>query len=411
MTAVDGPVRRRRRFVALIATSFLAVMLVAGAGAFFGPQLRSPAQVAAEAAPPPPSVVTAEAARRELSEPVVLRGQLRPGQSIKVLAPAAALGPNSVVTKVAVKKGERLREGRVVLERAGQPMFVLNLAFPLYRDITAGLTGPDVAEIQRALRRIGYRVPVSGKFDSVTRQQVSRFYQDRGYPAGSVGDDDRRPATNVDETDAEEAGEDRQGARLERTSEIPQAAVLVVNRPNKIITAVPARVGQVLTDAKSALLELDGKAPAVVAIADRDQAALLRAGQKATATDDLTGEDATATVTTVGKDPVADAAGQNGFQVRFQFTGEPIGGGVNRSLRLDVQLASGGAEVLAVPVTAIYSRPDGTTFVTTVSPEGKQADVTVTTGRTAGGWVEIVEPDESSLSEGVPVVVGDQAGE
>ncbi|MEU4237838.1 hypothetical protein [Actinoplanes sp. NPDC026619] len=70
-----------------------------------------------------------------------------------------------------------------------------------------------------------------------------------------------------------------------------------------------------------------------------------------------------------------------------------------------MQVAASATKVLAVPVTALYSRPDGTTFVTTVSEHDKTADVTVTTGQIAGGWVEIRDPE---LAEGVRVVVGEQ---
>ncbi|MCU7724314.1 peptidoglycan-binding protein [Actinoplanes sp. KI2] len=409
MTVAGSPVRIRRRFLAVIGASFVLVLLVVGAGALLGPRLRSPAQAAAEAAPPAPSAVTAKATRRQLSEPVVLRGLLQPGRSVKVLPPAAALGPNSVVTRVSVKKGDRLTEGRVVLERAGEPMFVLDLAFPLYRDVTAGMTGPDVAEIQRALRRLGYRLSVTSAFDGATQQQVAQFYRDRGYPGGPGGPDAAGASTPATANPPADAKNRSQGTVPAVAGWIPQAAVLTADRAGRAITAVHVHVGQVLTESAAALLELDGEAPDVVAIADRDQAALLHTGQNATVVDDLTGEKATAAISAVGKEPVTGADGQNGFQVRVRFIGKAIGGGVDRSLRLDVATGSGNGVVLAVPVTAIYSRADGSTFVTVLSATGTRADVTVTTGQIAGGWVEISESVGTPLTEGTQVVVGDQA--
>ncbi|GLY07732.1 MULTISPECIES: peptidoglycan-binding protein [Actinoplanes] len=433
MTGTDGPVRHRRRFLLMITALILVVLVIAAAAALIGPRLRSPEQVAADAAPPQASLVTADATRRELVEPVVLRGRLAPGKSTPVPVPATAVGPDSVVTKVPVKKGNRLREGRVVLERAGQPMIVLNLAFPLYRDVTAGLAGPDVKEIQRALRRVGYSVTVTGTFDTATQRQVSRFYRDRGYPSGAGGGEGtateeaavdaattalaaaKKAKTGVAEAQAvvDAADQTLRTARLAVTSRIPQAGVLVTDGANKKVTTVRARVGQVLTDPDAVLLELDGQASTVVAIADRDQAALLRKGLPATAVDDLTGDEADTEITSIGTQPVAGTDGSNGFEVRFAFTGDPIGGGVDRSLRLDVAVTSRGSgdggEVLAVPVTALYSRPDGSTFVTVVPASGEPVDVTVTTGQIAGGWVEIVEGDESLLTDGVPVVVGSSA--
>ncbi|WP_433298167.1 peptidoglycan-binding protein [Actinoplanes sp. CA-030573] len=402
MSAADTLILRRRRFLTLIAVLLAVVVLVGVAAVLVGSRLRSPEQVAADAAPPSASLVTAEAGLRQLSEPVVLRGQLQASQSVKVRPPSAAVGPNSVVTRVLVKKGDRLREGRVLLERMGQPMVVLDLAFPLYRDISAGMTGPDVAEIQRALRRLGYRVSVSKVFDSATQKQVTRFFHDRGYDIGVTGDD----PVGESPADVDKGATDPGPAK--GTARIPQASVPVVAGRNQVVTKVHARVGQVLTDPGDTLLELDGKAPVIMAVADREQSSLLRAGLAATAVDDLTGDKAATTITSVGNQPVTGADGQNGFQVRFEFTGKAIGGGVNRSLRLDVQVASGATKVLAVPVTALYSRADGSTFVTTVSDHGDTADVTVTTGQIAGGWVEIREPYDPALADGVRVVVGEQ---
>jgi hypothetical protein len=380
MTAADDLKGRRRRFLTLIAALVVTVVVVAAGALVIGPRLRSPEQVAADAAPPSPSLVTAAAERRELYEPVVLRGRLRSGKSVKVLPPAAAVGPNSVVTKVRVKPGDRLVEGRVVLERAGTPMIALDLPFPLYRDITPGVSGPDVAELQRALRRIGYRVDVSAEFDAATRQQVKRMFDDRGY----------------DET---------------ALISIPQASVLRVNGGKKRISKVNVRIGHVLLRDDQALLEIDGKPSTIVATADATQSASLRPGLTATVTDDLTGEEAMATLTDVGAEPVADDSGQNGFEIAFRFTGEPIGGGVNRSLRLDVEMTSGASEVLAVPVSAVYSRPDGSTFVTVVATDGSPTDVTVTTGQIAGGWTEIKDSEDSALADGAQVVVGEQTSE
>jgi peptidoglycan hydrolase-like protein with peptidoglycan-binding domain len=424
----ENLVRRRWRVLALVAALVLGALSIASAAFVVGSRLRSPDQAAADAAPPSPSLVTAEATLRELSEPVVLRGQIRPGVSVKLLTPTTAVGPSSVVTKVLVKKGDQLKEGRVLLERSGQPMIALKLPFPLYRDIEAGNRGPDVAEIQRALRRMGYRVTVTEVFDNATQRQVERFYRDRGYPTGASGD---APAgqqqADVDEANAaldraESAGTGVaaakkrladarsavQRARLGEVSRIPQASVLVAAGRDRLVTKVHARVGQVLSRPDSVLLELDGKAPAIVAVADRDQAAILQAGLAATAVDDLTGDRAEATVTAVGEQPTTGPDGQSGFQVQFAFTGQPIGGGVDRSLRIDVQVASDAAEVLAVPVTALYSRADGSTFVTVVPAHGEPVDVTVETGRIAGGWVEILEPYDRAIAGGVQVVVGER---
>ena len=189
MTAGEDRLRRtRRRWLVAGVAATAAVVVVAATATIVGRQLRSPAQLAADAAAPPPSLVTAAVERRVLAEPVVLRGKVQPGDSVKLYPPGSAIGTNSVVTKVPAKVGDTVREGQVLLERSGEPIFALVLPFRLYRDITAGVKGPDVTEVQKALRRIGYRVNVSGAFDAQTQQAVRTLYANRGYtaPTGDV---------------------------------------------------------------------------------------------------------------------------------------------------------------------------------------------------------------------------------
>ncbi|WP_328650448.1 hypothetical protein OG598_19220 [Micromonospora sp. NBC_00330] len=381
MTPGKTLVDRRRRSVLLVALFLTAVLLVTVGAVLIGPTLRSPDQLAADAAPPAPSPVTALVERRKLVEPVVLRGRLQPGPSVRVFAPAASLGPSSVVTKVLARKGDRAVEGRVLVERSGQPMFALALPFPLYRDLTAGARGPDVTEVQRAMRRIGYSVPTSGVLDSTTRRQLTRFYRDRGYQVG--------------------------GAATGSAALLPQSDVLLIDRAGRRLSTVHARVGQTLVDPKAPLLELDGQAPTIVATAAVEQAALLRPDQQTDVTDDLADARTKAAVETVGTEAVTGPDGQTGIEVRFRFTEAALTVDANRSVRLDVR-TSAAAEVLAVPVTAIYSRPDGSTFVTVVTDANDTTDITVTTGQTAGGWVELREPAPPSVAAGVSVMVGEQ---
>jgi hypothetical protein len=59
-------------------------------------------------------------------------------------------------------------------------------------------------------------------------------------------------------------------------------------------------------------------------------------------------------------------------------------------------------------VSAIFSRADGTTFVTVVE-DGTPEDVTVRAGRMAGGWVEITgDTIGGRVIEGTEVVVSEE---
>ncbi len=381
---------RRRRTASLTATVLVTVVGVTVLAVLIGPALRSPNQVAADTAPPNPSLVTVAVERRSLAEPIVLRGRIQPGAAVSVLPPATAVGPDSVITNIPVRSGDRVDEGQVLAERAGTPMFALALPFALYRNLTPGSKGPDVKAVQQALQRIGYAVSVTGVFDAATQRQVAKLYRDRGYSA----------PTNLTASDSQQMDGGADGVGMERS------AVLLIDRAGRRISRVELRVGDVLADPKKPMFALDGQEATITAIANADQASLLKVGQLVDVVDDLTNEDAEATVSQVGRKVVSTADGLTGFEVQMQFEGEPLDADADRSLRLDMR-ASAGAPVLAVPVTAIYSRPDGTTFVTVVSAHGSAEDVTVTPGRTAGGWVELRKPAAGVLKVGVAVVVGE----
>src|SRR5262249_43617938 len=62
----------------------------------------------------------------------------------------------------------------------GRPLLALTGSFPAYRDIGEGDTGPDVRQLQTALKA-KYRTPVTGVFDARTSADVRRLYQAARY--------------------------------------------------------------------------------------------------------------------------------------------------------------------------------------------------------------------------------------
>jgi biotin carboxyl carrier protein len=437
--------RRRRRGALMAGAAAAAVLVLVSAAVAVGSRLQSPEQAAAQAAPPPASLITVAAERRVLVEAVVLRGEVRPGDSKKVRVPAAAAGPDSVVTQVLVEKGQSIEEGQVLLARAGQPMFTLVLPFPLYRDLAGGMVGPDVGEVQKALERTGHPVPATGSYDAATSRAVERFYTDRGFAAPSgdpealaglpaardavvvaqAGYDEAvSAAAGVAEADAALAQAKRDLARLELAAGpgLPRAAVVQLSRAAGTVTAVRVRVGDILDEPNRVLCELNGGAAYVTATAALDQYDRVAVGQEAVITDEATGRDSAAVVEDVGDEPVNDErSGLSGFPIRMAFTGEPLEPVDDRTVRVDLQAAADDAPVLAVPLTAVYSRADGHTFVTMLRcdqrtpapsgrlggcPDGIPVDLPVTTGQIAGGWVAVEPTGDLGLEPGDLVVVG-----
>lgn len=102
-----NPSAARRRLLTAVVVS---VLVTAGALAV-STRLKSPAQVAAEAAPPPPSVLTEPVRRRILTATVVLRGRVNAEQSVDVVARGSAEAV-PVVTAVRAGYGATVRPPR-----------------------------------------------------------------------------------------------------------------------------------------------------------------------------------------------------------------------------------------------------------------------------------------------------------
>src|SRR5512134_2841739 len=159
--------RNRTVFVGLGAAIVLAIgAWVAGA------QIKSPAQVAAETASPNPSAITVPVEKRVLSSEVILRGTVRYGSPQPVVLATSELkqnasggAPSDIVT-TRPRRGARVGEGTEAMSVSGRPVFVLRGAQPSHRDMRPGSRGPDVRQLETALRRLGFFPgPVDGLYD------------------------------------------------------------------------------------------------------------------------------------------------------------------------------------------------------------------------------------------------------
>ncbi|MFI7688437.1 peptidoglycan-binding protein [Nonomuraea sp. NPDC049655] len=165
----------------------VVVLAVAGTGWGVGARLRSPADEAAARRPPVPSLVTVEVERRRLVATVVVSGTLEYGSpravSLAGVVGGMAGGGEAVQRATRAPRRGKLVEGAVLMEVNGRPVFVFAGRVPMHRGIVPGAEGDDVRQLQKALRRLGHRVPVTGVFDQATVAAVSRFYARRGYEA------------------------------------------------------------------------------------------------------------------------------------------------------------------------------------------------------------------------------------
>lgn len=168
----------------VVAAVAAIALLAAGwalAGAFTSPQQR---ESAAEA--PAPTPITVEVVEGNLSDTVSISAQLSRKAVDNVIVEAS--DGITVVTRQPVSPGQSVSAGAVVLEVSGRPVFLIPGAFPFYRDITSGDSGPDVSQLQQGLVAAGYDVEVDGRFGAGTAAVVSQLYRDAGYtsPTGEA---------------------------------------------------------------------------------------------------------------------------------------------------------------------------------------------------------------------------------
>ncbi len=153
----------------------------AGIGWVAGRQIKSPADLAADAAAPEASLITVPVELVALSSDVVIRGQVEFSESTDI-TPTASSGGANLVTRLPKAEGEVLNEGDVVVELAGRPMIALQGELPVFRSFTPGLEGPDVQQLEEALIRVGLDPgTVDGRFDGATEAAVATLYRNLGY--------------------------------------------------------------------------------------------------------------------------------------------------------------------------------------------------------------------------------------
>jgi hypothetical protein len=172
---------RSRKNVRVVLAGLIAVVVLAGAGWVAAGQIKSPAQIAADTAPPNASLLTAQVERRSLSTEVIVRGTGRYGKPEAISLPSSSLKTSAQVISRIPKPDQVLRERSTALTVSGRPVFVLQGATPMHRDLGPGDSGEDVLQLERALQRAGHNPgAVDGRYDGATAGAVARLYRSRG---------------------------------------------------------------------------------------------------------------------------------------------------------------------------------------------------------------------------------------
>ncbi|MEV0897785.1 peptidoglycan-binding domain-containing protein [Actinoplanes sp. NPDC049802] len=441
----DAGVRpaHRRLLYAVLA----AVLVTVGALAV-ATRLKSPAQVAAETAPPPPSTLTEPVERRVLNASVVLRGKVGAEQSVEVRARGGTEG-TPVVTALKVGYGAEVTSAQVLMEISGRPVFALPGATPAYRDLRPGATGKDVAQLQKALTRLGFGRggDAWGTYGPGTKNAVREFYESKGYEPMPAGPDDETLLLQAETalTAAERALRDAElaleaapaagkatariavGDRREDLAQARRERGRVTRRTGPMMPAgeivylrgFPGRVDKVSASvgalAEDALLTVSAGRLVVKGRLTAYQKDLIRPGMPVEILSEISGTTAKASVRSVADTPAqpeqasGDAATTDPTLTGYEMVAVP-GGALDANLagedvRLTVTAASSEGEVLVVPLAAVSAGADGKTSVTVVDGAARQR-IEVVPGLVGDGFVQVTPVGGAALEPGAQVLVG-----
>jgi peptidoglycan hydrolase-like protein with peptidoglycan-binding domain len=438
--AIRGSRLARRRRVLFAVGGGAALLAIGGLiGSSF---VKSPQQIAADTAAPPPTATTAKVAAQVLTSSVEMRGVVYPGTQYDVYpsapesdagtsgtgAPAsgsaAGGSPGAVyISRLDVAAGKTIFNGEKLAEIDGEPLFALAGHVPAWRDITPGESGPDVAELQRALASLGYYQggDTPGFFGTATQDAVSGYYEHLGYTPPATGG---VPMTDV---------------------------IFLPSLPAKVV-AVNGGKGQqpgqpFLELAARGSLALTGELPPAYA-------AQVKPGLKVKIFDEVTGIHAAGTVTDLGTattlaptGAIVDVGGGSGAVGSAGSTGsgstgsgstgsgsagtagsgnsggtanpgatafiplavhpsKPLPAALNgENVLVTVETGQTEGPVLTVPVAAVVTTASGTSYVTVADAHGKQTQVPVTPGISENGYVQVTPVAAGKLAAGDRVVV------
>ncbi|TQM81557.1 putative peptidoglycan binding protein [Saccharothrix saharensis] len=427
----DSTLRTRRR--TLLACAAVAVVLVA-AGFVAARFVKSPQQVAAEAAGPGPTTLTAVVERRPLTSTVVVRGQVAASRQVEVTPSGDSSGGQPVVTGVRVKRGDELAAGQLLLEVSGRPLVALTGTKPAYRDLRPGYEGEDVKQLQSALAAAGHDPgELDGVFGSGTKAALTRFYDTLGYPVEQTGEDDDRRLRDADRsvtaaqralTDARaltppspqavaRAQEDLASAEEQRDEVERSTGAMLPLSEYAFLPSFPARVADSKAvlgkQVEAPLITLSAGALGVTGLLDPGRAGLVQPGRDVEIRSEALGLTARGVVESVGElvsDPeTGDAgAGAAGHPLVVTPSGELDPRLAGADVRLTVVEASSGGPVLVVPVSALFSSAGDRVEVVKQRADLTEERIAVTIGVHGDGFAAVV-PVDGALAEGDRVVV------
>ncbi|MEV4952451.1 hypothetical protein [Paenarthrobacter nitroguajacolicus] len=356
----------------------------------------------ADAAPPKPTQVTVGVEVRPLYEQIITRGKIVSTPGLVVPLPQALVTAGGVVTGTPMQVGQAIYEGSPVLEVNGLPVLAFSWPFRAYRELHAGMSGPDVEQLEKSLVTLGLLVQANDIFDKQTSAALKKHYDNIGYPYRG-NDDDKGNVPTAGSSKATDSAT-QQGASLTGSVTLLPQQVLALPAEVERLESLDVKIGTEITPETKSLGSATAGSLIVNVVIPIAQAKHLVAGDAATISQSG-GSELDLTVTEVAADVTDVPELGSGVLVKLLFNAS--GGVASPTGQTEkVVLSSGGslASVTAVPLTAVYTNPDGSSYVE-LPERAAGGRIGITLGDAAGGWVEIRASD-SPLEEGTEVVVG-----
>lgn len=438
---------RERAFLSIAVAAVLVAMLGLAASLF----VKSPAQQAADAAPPDPTVLTAPVERRILENSVGVRGTVVATASVDI-RPAVGGDDRGVVTAINKSTGAEVAEGDVLAQISGRPILVLGGAVPAYRDLLPSAEGADVQQFESALNRLGLLADdnVDDFFGTGTQEAVGKLYAERGFSPRTtadlnIGEATERRAVESQVRAAERAFDEAKAAAdaagptdtraslalrfaeedltAARDAEDAFSASTGVFMPFSEIAYVstfPARVASVegvvgasVSELTGPLLVLQTGGLVIEAIVPPGSEAQIRSGLPVKVIDDVNRAEAAATVVELGEFTQAVQSGAEdaavapeGYPLQVGPI-EPLAGEwLGRDVRIVIVVDETAQPALVVPLAALSSLPDGSSYVTVRRSNDTEVRVPVEVGLVTTGEAAVEPIDVDALIAGDMVIVG-----
>lgn len=432
----------RARSRTLLVVGGTAVIAL-GAGIFAGTRITSPADAIARTAAPEASEVTVPVEARTLNSEVVTRGDVSAAGAVDVTPETGGLETPPIVTGQVPEVGAEIAEGAALLEIVGRPLIALAGELPMYRSLRPGMSGPDVAQLEVTLDRLGLDPgEVDDEYTLSTGNAVAELFERIGYeaPEPDPGAEAELDAANDAVDAAEDAVEDADDALDEsapgpdgapvdtdalkdalddareqltdaRTARDEAAAAAGTPLPASEVVFVPSlprRVDEVHVrrggQIDGAAMSVSGASLVVTANVDKADFELLAVDQ-AVSVELPTGEQVPGTITAIAEAEGEGASGWNVTVTPGELTPEQAEALRGQNVRITVPIESTEGDVLAVPLAALTAGPGGESRVE-VMRDGVPELVEVEVGLTAQGYAEVTAVD-GTLAAGDLVVVGD----